>query len=75
MKDLRNRVALVTGGSRGIGAAIAVALARAGADIAVNYAAQDVCAAITGLGRSALAVKADGSDAADVRRMVAEVEN
>jgi len=80
MKDLKNRVALVTGGSRGIGAAIAVALARAGANVAVNYreradAAQDVCAAITGLGRSALAVKADVSVAADVRRMVAEVEN
>jgi len=54
MKDLKNRVALVTGGSRGIEAAIAVALARAGPDIAVNYrertdAAHEVCAAITSL--------------------------
>jgi 3-oxoacyl-[acyl-carrier protein] reductase len=80
MNDLKNRIALVTGGSRGIGAAIAVALAKAGADIAVNYreradAAQEVCATVTGLGRRALAVKADVSVAADVRRMISEVES
>jgi 3-oxoacyl-[acyl-carrier protein] reductase len=79
MKDLKNRVALVTGGSRGIGAAIAIALARAGADVAVNYreraaAANAVCAEITGTGRKAIAVQADVSVAADVKRMVAEVE-
>ena len=79
MRDLKNRVALVTGASRGIGAAIAIALAKAGADIAVNYreradAAREVCAALTGLGRRALAVKADVSVAADVRRMITEVE-
>jgi 3-oxoacyl-[acyl-carrier protein] reductase len=80
MQNLNNRIALVTGASRGIGAAIAIALAHAGADIAVNYreradAAQEVCAAITGLGRRALAVKANVSIAADVRRMLAEVED
>jgi 3-oxoacyl-[acyl-carrier protein] reductase len=37
MQSLKDRIALVTGGGRGIGAAIAVALARAGADVAVNY--------------------------------------
>lgn len=80
MQNLDNRIALVTGGSRGIGAAIAVALAEAGADVAVNYreravAAQEVCAAIAALGRRAVAVQADVSVSADVRRMISEVEN
>ena len=79
MRDLKNRVALVTGGSRGIGAGIAVALAKAGADVAVNYreranAANAVCAEITGMGRRVIAVQADVSVAADVRRMAAKVE-
>ncbi len=79
MNDLQNRVALITGGSRGIGAAVAIALARAGADVAVNYreradAAQAVCSDIAGMGRSAVAVQADVSVAADVKRMVKEVE-
>jgi len=78
MKDLKSRVALVTGGSRGIGAAVAIALARAGADVAVNYreraaAANAVCGEVTGMGRKAIAVQADVSVAAAVRRMVAEV--
>src|ERR1700739_3320602 len=79
MKDLKNRVAVVTGGSRGIGAAVAIALAKAGADVAVNYreradAANAVRAEITGMGRKAIAVPADVSVAADGKRMVAEAE-
>jgi len=79
MKDLKNRVALVTGSSRGIGAGIAVALASAGADVAVNYreqgaAAQSVCAEITAIGRKAIAVQADVSRAHEITRMVSEVE-
>ena len=79
MSDLKNRVALVTGGSRGIGAGIAVALAGAGADIAVNYreqrtAAQSVCKEISSLGRKAIAVQADVSRAQEITGMVSEVE-
>jgi 3-oxoacyl-[acyl-carrier protein] reductase len=79
MKDLKNRIALVTGASRGIGAGIAIALAQAGADVAVNYreraeAAQQVCAEIQALGRRAFAVQADVSVATEVRRMADQVE-
>ncbi len=79
MTDLKNRVALVTGGSRGIGAAVTIALANAGADVAVNYreradAANSVCGEIAALGRKAIAFQADVSAAADVKRKVAEVE-
>jgi len=69
----------VTGGSRGIGAAVAIALANASADMAVNYreradAANVVCGEIARTGRTAIAVQADVSVPADVKRMVAEVE-
>jgi 3-oxoacyl-[acyl-carrier protein] reductase len=79
MKDLENRVALVTGGSRGIGAGIALALARAGANLAVNYreradTAEAVCGEIRAIGRKAFPVQADVSVSAEVRRMIAEVE-
>jgi 3-oxoacyl-[acyl-carrier protein] reductase len=79
MADLNNRVALVTGASRGIGAGIAVALARAGANVAVNYldrtdAASEVCGEIATIGRKAIAVQTDVSISAEVRRMVAAVE-
>lgn len=80
MNVLTNRVAFVTGASRGIGAAVAVALAQTGADVAVNYcrqsdAADSVCDTIRALGRRTLAVKADVSVGAEVTRAVAEVES
>lgn len=76
--DLTGRVALVTGASRGIGAAIALLLAEAGADIAVNYRersaeAEQVAAAVQALGRRAIAVAADVSDNAAVTPMVSTV--
>ncbi|HEV7275809.1 MAG TPA: SDR family oxidoreductase [Devosiaceae bacterium] len=65
--QLLGQVALVTGGSRGIGAAIAVALAKAGADIAFTFAsncerAEAVKRQITQLGRKALTFQADSAD-------------
>lgn len=73
--DLNGRTALVTGASRGIGREIAVALAQRGADVAVNYhaneeAARAVCARIEELGRRAVAVRADVAHAAEIGRMV-----
>ena len=66
---LSGKTALVTGGSRGIGKAAALALAKAGALVAVNYKthaaeAEAVCAEIRGLGGHAIAVQADVSVAA-----------
>ena len=73
-----NRTALVTGGSRGIGRAIAQRLAAQGCDVAVNYAtrsdaADEVVAAITGAGGNAIAVAADVSDPEAVDAMFAEI--
>jgi 3-oxoacyl-[acyl-carrier protein] reductase len=66
MFDLTGKTALVTGGSRGLGRAIALALAGQGADVAVNYrgnadAAEEVAGQIRGLGRRALTVQGDTS--------------
>ena len=80
MDELAGRVALVTGGSRGIGRAIALALAAAGADVAINYRsrrteAEEVVAAIGKLGRRSLAVAADVSSAGEVRHLVDSVSS
>jgi 3-oxoacyl-[acyl-carrier protein] reductase len=76
---LTGRRALVTGGSRGIGRAIAVALAAAGADVAVSYRtreadARETEAQIGALGRRAVAVRADVSHAADVSRLSEHIQ-
>ncbi len=76
--ELNGRVALVTGGSRGIGKAIALSLAEAGADIAINYrrdegAAKETCAEIQKLGRKARAYSASVENYDEDAAMVAEV--
>ena len=75
---LQGRTALVTGGSRGIGRAVALALADEGADVAVNYvsseaAARDVVERVRKLGRRAMLAQADVGDFPDTFRMAQEV--
>jgi 3-oxoacyl-[acyl-carrier protein] reductase len=75
MDNLGGKVALVTGSSRGIGRAIAVALARAGADMAINYRhraadAKDAECEIAAMGRRCTAVQADVSRPAGVDRLM-----
>src|SRR4029079_19299524 len=75
---LKGRTALVTGGSRGIGRAVALALAEEGADVAVNYvssetAARDVVETIKKIGRKSLLAQADVSDYPDTFRMAQDV--
>ena len=76
--ELEGKVAIVTGGTRGIGRAIVLDLAANGADVALNYRqsadlAQELAEIIRGVGRRALAVQADVSSFDDAQRMVQRV--
>jgi 3-oxoacyl-[acyl-carrier protein] reductase len=77
---LDGKLALVTGASRGLGRAIAVALAEAGADVAINYRerrdeAEEVKTSIEQIGRRSVTVKADVANTAEVNALLDQVEN
>jgi len=79
MSSLTDKVAIVTGASKGIGSGIAAALAAAGARVAVNYSsdrtgAERVAQAIIDSGGEAIAIGADVSKAAEVARLFKEVD-
>jgi 3-oxoacyl-[acyl-carrier protein] reductase len=76
MSRLQNKIAFITGGSRGIGAAIAIRLAKEGADVAFTYArsaerAAEVATRIEGTGRRAFAIAADSRNASALQDAVA----
>lgn len=75
---LSGKVALVTGGGRGIGAGIALELARRGASVAINYghsakSAQEVVEAIQAIGRQAVAIQADLTCVPNIESLIQEV--
>jgi 3-oxoacyl-[acyl-carrier protein] reductase len=76
--DLKGKTAIVTGGSMGIGTAIAIALSKEGANVAINYRkhdkeAKEVAKKIEKLGRKCLVVKADVSNYEDAELMIKQV--
>ena len=76
---LKDKVALVTGGSRGIGKSIAIELAKNGANVAINYAsnsekAEEVVEEMKSLGVNAISVKADVSSEEDVKNLMKTIE-
>src|SRR4249920_1049085 len=80
MSTLPGKIALVTGGGRGIGKAISLALAAAGCDVAINYVSREAdaratAAAIETLGRRTVVVKGDVSKSVDVTALVGAVES
>jgi 3-oxoacyl-[acyl-carrier protein] reductase len=79
MDDLEKKVALVTGASRGIGAGIAISLAKAGVSVAVNYhtrvdEAERVVEQVRALGMRAIAIQADVAVTAAVQEMVSRTQ-
>lgn len=79
LMNFKNKVAIITGASRGIGRATALAMAKRGADILVNYyrsdqAAHEVADEITAMGRKAIAVHADIGDPHDIDLMFQEFD-
>ncbi len=80
MFDLTGKKALVTGGSRGIGQGIALALAKQGADVAINFhakaqEAEVVVASIKALGRDSFTIQADVADLESIKKMFEEIKN
>jgi enoyl-[acyl-carrier protein] reductase III len=80
MMNLQGKTALITGGSRGIGRAIAFRLAEQGADVIVNYVrhkrdARETAAAVEKLGRRCLTVKANVANSDDVQKMFSAIAN